>query len=204
MEFHSNYPGTPPPLQAHSPEPSVGAYIWDLVKIIGSAMILVFGIIRPFIAEPFIVSGSSMVPNFHDREYLIIEKLTYRFSEVRRGDALVLRYPKHPNEYYIKRVIALPGEKVRFEGGKVVIYNTEHPNGVILEEPYLDPNLFTEGSQVLQTVGEGEFFVLGDNRGNSSDSRAWGMLPRADIVGKVWVRILPPRQFGVITTPDLQ
>ena len=179
-------------------EPTLTTYVWDLVKVIALSVALVFGIIRPFIAEPYIVSGLSMFPNFHDKEYLIIEKLSYRFGEIQRGDVVVLRYPKNPKDSYIKRVIALPGEKIKFENGRVFVYNLEKPEGFELDEPYLGEHVFTDGSQVITSIGEGEYFVLGDNRPHSSDSRAWGVLPEKDVVGKVLLRVLPINRFGIL------
>ncbi|MBL8031145.1 MAG: signal peptidase I, partial [Candidatus Doudnabacteria bacterium] len=113
---------------------SIALFVWDLAKVFLVAFVLVWGIIRPFIAEPFVVSGSSMVPNFHNREYLIVEKLSYRFHQPERGDVIVFRYPKDPTQYFIKRIIALPGERVTVGQGQVTLFNNEHPDGFILDE----------------------------------------------------------------------
>lgn len=182
---------------------SLGVFIWDLIKVFLVAFVLVWLILRPFIAEPFIVSGSSMVPNFHDQEYLIIQKLSYRFHEPERGDVIVFRYPKDPSQYFIKRVIGLPGEKVRIDQGHVFIYNTAHPEGYQLSEPFIGDQPITFGKPELVSLGTSEYFVLGDNRLQSSDSRVWGVLPKDDIVGKVWLRVLPLSKIGIITHPDL-
>jgi signal peptidase I len=182
--------------------PSVGSFIWELARVV----IVAFGIMllfRFFVAEPYIVSGQSMLPNFHNNEYLIVNKVGYRFDEPQRGDAIVFKYPKDTSQYFIKRIIGLPGEKVRLAEGRVIIYNTEHPQGQVLDEPYLpNPNI-TFGRSDTVTLGSEEYFVLGDNRQASSDSRVWGILPKHDIVGKAWLRVFPLNEFGVIRHPDL-
>jgi signal peptidase I len=166
----------------------LGSFIWELVKILVLALIIIVPV-RLFVAEPFIVSGSSMVPNFHDREYLVINKLGYRLGSPDRGDVIVLRYPKNPKEYYIK----LPGDTIQIEKGSVSIANSQYPNGKMLDESYLPEGLVTTGTAggVPVTLKDNEYYVMGDNRGASSDSRSWGVLPKDDIVGKVLFRILP-------------
>lgn len=154
---------------------------------------------RFFVAEPFIVSGSSMVPNFHNREYLVVNKMSYRLHEPQRGDVIVFRYPKDTSQYFIKRIVGLPGEKVKVENGRVYVYNEEHPDGAVLEEDYLSNQDITFGNNELTTLGSEEYFVLGDNRLASSDSRVWGILPKHDIVGTAWLRVFPLNAFG---TPD--
>lgn len=170
----------------------LGAFIFDLVKVflISAAIILP---VRYYIAQPFIVSGSSMEPNFHTGEYLIINELAYHLHNPERGDIIVFKYPKDNTQYFIKRVIGLPGERVRIEENKVIVYNTDHPNGFVLDETYLPKTTMTfpVGSGDPVTLGPDEFFVLGDNRVASSDSRFWGPVPRNDIVGKVFVRAFP-------------
>jgi signal peptidase I len=181
---------------------SIAMFVWDLAKVFFTAFVLVWLIIRPFIAEPFVVSGSSMVPNFHNREYLIIQKLSYRFHEPERGDVVVFKYPADPEQYFIKRIIGLPGERVSIQQGKVVIINSAHPSGFTLDEPYLQGDNITLGKPDIIELKQNQYYVLGDNRLQSSDSRAWGPLPKSDIVGKVWLRVLPLRLFGI--TPHYQ
>ncbi|MBP9686525.1 MAG: signal peptidase I [Candidatus Doudnabacteria bacterium] len=178
---------------------SIAIFVWDLVKIFFTAFVLVWLIIRPFIAEPFVVSGSSMVPNFHNREYLIVEKLTYRFSDPERGDVVVFKYPIDPDQYFIKRIIGLPGEQVFVSQGRVVVKNEDHPQGFVLDEQYLPNQNVTLGRSEEVMLGTNQYYVLGDNRLQSSDSRVWGPLPKANIVGKVWLRVLPLRLFGFIS-----
>ena len=177
---------------------TVGTFLWELARIVVIAFVVMIGF-RYFVAEPFIVSGSSMVPNFHNREYLVVDKLSYRINEPKRGDVIVFRYPKDTSQYFIKRIIGLPGEKVKVENGKVYVYNSQYPNGSELEEDYLSNPDITFGNDELVTLGSDEFYVLGDNRLASSDSRVWGILPKHDIVGTAWLRVFPLNSFG---TPD--
>ena len=179
---------------------AVGSFIWELAKVFFIALIIIIPL-RVFVAEPFIVSGSSMVPNFHNKEYLIIDKLSYRSRLPRRDEVIVFKYPKDTSQYFIKRIIALPGEKVKVDRGRVIVFNTEHPDGFTLDEPYINNQAITFGASDVVTLGSGEYFVLGDNRLASSDSRVWGILPINDMVGKVWLRIFPVGNFGVIKTP---
>jgi signal peptidase I len=182
---------------------SAGAFVWDLVKILLIALVIIVPF-RMFVAEPFVVSGSSMVPNFHNYDYLIIDRLSYRTGEPQRGDVIVLLYPKDTSQFFIKRVIGLPGETVQVQNGYVTVFNKEHPAGFRLTEPYLVSQTETLGSPQKTTLGSGEYFVLGDNRTASSDSRVWGILPKSDIVGRVWTRVYPFSTFGFMHTPTYQ
>ncbi|MCC7356306.1 MAG: signal peptidase I [Candidatus Doudnabacteria bacterium] len=174
---------------------TVGSFIWELVRVFIIALAIIVPL-RIFVAEPFIVSGSSMVPNYHNREYLIIDKVSYRSHEPQRGEVIVLRYPKDPSQYFIKRIIALPGETVKVDQGSVYIYNETNPAGFKLEESYLPNEGITFGSNEPVTLAADQYYVLGDNRLASSDSRVWGILPEEDIIGKVWVRVFPITSFG--------
>lgn len=180
--------------------PSVGSFLWELARIVLIAFVVMVGF-RFFVAEPFIVSGSSMVPNYQNREYLVINKMTYRFDDPQRGDVIVFRYPKDKSQYFIKRIIGLPGESVKVENGKVIVYNEQYPQGSALTEPYLDNQNITFGREELVELGSDEFYVLGDNRLASSDSRVWGILPRSDIVGTAWLRVFPLDAFGTTEYP---
>ncbi len=182
-------------------QPTVKSFLWELIRIILIAFVLMVGF-RVFVAEPFVVSGSSMVPNFHNREYLVVDKMSYRFDTPERGDVIVFRYPKDTSQYFIKRIIGLPNEKVQVENGQVKVFNSEHPNGVVINEPYLSSNDITFGQDDIVSLGSDEFYVLGDNRLASSDSRVWGILPKHDIVGRAWLRAFPISAFGLPTFPD--
>ncbi|QQG37752.1 MAG: signal peptidase I [Candidatus Kaiserbacteria bacterium] len=154
--------------------------------------------IRFFIAAPYVVSGASMEPNFHDWNYLIIDRLTYDLSDPARGDVIVFALPGSNGRSLIKRVIGLPGETVRIADRSVRIVNAEHPDGFVLDEPYLDESNIGGMNDMSVSLGDDQYFVLGDNRKVSADSRSWGTLPRADIVGRVLVRLFPLNGIGIL------
>lgn len=151
--------------------------------------------VRLFIALPFVVSGESMRPTFETGDYIVVDQLTYRFEDPKRGDVVVFRYPNDPSKFFIKRIIGLPGEKVEVEDSKVTIYNEEHPKGLELTEPYI---FYTRDDEVEVMLGEDEFYVLGDNRFSSSDSRIWGPLSRDMILGRAFVRLYPFNQLDTL------
>lgn len=160
---------------------------FDIVLIIG----LLF---RAFIMQPYIVDGNSMEPNFHDKEILVIDKLSYKIHQPNRGETVVFRAPENPDEDYIKRVIAFPGETVVVQNGKVYI------NGALLDEPYLPTGTITTSpEEILRfTLGPDEYFVMGDNRSNSSDSREWGSVPKINLIGRAWIIVSPWNQKGLV------
>ena len=162
----------------------------ELAKIALVAMIVVLPL-RMFVAQPFIVSGASMQPTFSTGDYLIVEELSYRFEKPERKDVVVFRYPNDPSKFFIKRVIGLPGETVSIKNGQVTIKNKVHPEGFVLHEPYVTTENKKESDSLTTTLGEDEYFVLGDNRRESSDSRAWGELPARLVVGQAFVQLLP-------------
>ena len=120
------------------------SFIFELLKIVIISLVIIIPV-RYFLIQPFYVKGASMEPNFYDREYLIIDEISYRFNEPRRGDIVVFRYPKDPQEFFIKRVIALPGESVQIKDGKVTIFNAVNPEGFVLREDYLQAEVKTYG-----------------------------------------------------------
>lgn len=159
----------------------------------------IFIFIRLIVAEPHKVSGKSMVPNFQDADLLITNKLATNLSPLSRGEVIILKNPRDNNVAFIKRVIGLPNEKVMIRDGKVYI------NGEILNEPYLPAGTITTGESFLQTGGEilvpeGQYFVIGDNRGGSSDSREWGPIKKDLIVGQAYIRYWPIPKFTIIQT----
>lgn len=164
--------------------------IWDIIKFLAPIIIIVF-VVRTYIAQPFIVDGESSAPNFHTGHYLIIDEISYRFREPARGEVIVLRYPLQPSRFFLKRIIALPGERVVIKDGKVTIYNSENQKGFTLTEPYLTQATFPAGPYRDVTLKEEEYFVMGDNRSGSDDSRMWGVLPRKNIVGYAFLRLFP-------------
>lgn len=167
----------------------------EIIRFIVIALLIVLPI-RFFVAQPFIVSGASMEDTFHNNQYLIVDELTYHFEDPRRGDVIIFRYPKNPSQFFIKRVIGLPGDTITIDGSKVTITNKEFPEGRTLTEPYI--NGMHSSAYIQQTLNPGEYFVMGDNRDASSDSRIWGTLPRENIVGRAFIRLFPLSQAGVL------
>lgn len=163
--------------------------LWETIKFIVLAAIIVIPI-RLFVFQPFIVSGESMYPTFHNGDYLIVDELSYRFHEPRRGDVIVFRYPNDPKRFFIKRVIGLPGETVVFKDRAVYLKTADQPNETLLDEPYLK-QITIPGENKEVTIEPEHYFVMGDNRGASSDSRSWGQLPKENITGTAGLRLLP-------------
>lgn len=150
--------------------------------------------VRVFIAQPFIVEGLSMYPTFKDKDYLIIDQVSYRFHEPQRGDVVVFRYPNNPSIFYIKRIIGLPGESVSIERGVVTITHAQGEKTTLTETYVVDE----DATYTLDaTLGNEQYFVMGDNRPKSSDSRVWGPLPKEDIIGRALVRVYPFTEAGV-------
>lgn len=166
--------------------------IWELVRFVLIAIIIVLPI-RTLVAQPFIVSGSSMFPTFQNNQYLIVDQISYRFEDPKRGDVVIFRYPLDTSKFFIKRIIGLPNEKVIIEDG-VVSIETANGKKETLDEPYLQ-NISKDSMSI--ELKDGEYFVMGDNRTASSDSRIWGTLPRKNIVGRALVRLLPVDSMGV-------
>ncbi len=184
----------------------MGSFLWEVVKVFFWALVIIVPI-RIFLFQPFFVQGASMEPNFKDGDYLIINELGYKetsvdiagkhlltvdsFKDLQRDDVAVFRYPMNPQQFFIKRVIGLPGEEVKLENGKITIYNSQNPDGFVLDEhAYLASNLITKGTVDMKLDAQ-QYFVLGDNRPASYDSRAWGPVPKSDIIGKVLIRAWP-------------
>ena len=169
------------------PQESHENFFIELLKFVFLAVIIVVPV-RLFVAEPFIVSGMSMEPTFENGQYLIVDELTYDIQAPKRGDVIVFHYPKDTSEFFIKRIIGLPGETVTINAQGISITET---NGTTF--PLNEPYVINKGNGPPETyvVPAGQYFVMGDNRPESSDSRAWGYLPRNEIVGRVLVRLLP-------------
>lgn len=166
-------------------------FVFELIKIVVISLVIIIPV-RYFLIQPFYVKGASMEPNFYDHEYLIIDEISYRFNEPKRGDIVVFRYPRNPQEYFIKRIIGLPEEGLQIKEGNIAIYNEANPDGFILSEDYLAPGVKTYGLSEDKTgLGKGEYFLLGDNRNSSKDSRSFGPVNRSFITGKVLLRGWP-------------
>jgi len=170
---------------------------WEFLKVVIIALIIVLPI-RYFIFQPFIVKGESMVPNFQQGDYLIVDEVSYKIHQPERGDVVVLKYPLDTRQRFIKRIIGLPGETIDIQAG--IIRIAKDGNNIILDEKKYLPNITTTGS-IHVVLGENTYYVLGDNRQFSSDSRIWGVLPKEDIVGKVFVRLYPVNSISYIKSP---
>ena len=167
------------------------ASIREIVGIVLVCLVVFLGL--QFVLQSFRVQGTSMEPSFHDSEYLLVDKLSYRFGSPGRGDVVIFHNPDFPSELFIKRVVGLPGEKVEIKGGSFYI------NGMELEEtPDFAPVPNSEGYSV--TVPPDQYFVMGDNRSNTAGSHTFGPVPQDYIVGKVWVCYWPPSDWGL--SPD--
>lgn len=158
--------------------------------------ILIVVPIRMFIAQPFIVSGASMKETFHNGEYLIVDQISYRLHSPERGDVVIFRYPRDPSKFFIKRIIAIPGDTITIVDSTVTITNKSHPEGFVLNEPYIKS--MRPGGMITEKLGEREYFVMGDNRDESSDSRVWGVLQEERIIGKAFLRLFPPQVIDIL------
>jgi signal peptidase I len=184
----------------------IRSFLWEIVKVFALALVIIAPI-RIFLFQPFFVQGASMEPNFEDGEYLIVNELGYKnakvgfrnlnlisvqpFKELKRGEVVVFRYPRNPEQFFIKRIIGLPGEKIMIKDEKIIIYNKENTDGVILNESnYLNSSVVTSGELTVQ-LNDSEYFAMGDNRSHSSDSRSWGPVPKNNIIGKILIRAWP-------------
>ncbi len=164
-------------------------------------VIAIVMVIHFMVAEPHKVSGSSMVPNFIDGDYIITDKLSKYFGPYQRGEVIILKNPRNTSEDYIKRIIGLPGEKIKVDDGKVFI------NGQALSEPYLPTGLTTSPGDFLHngqeiTIPANYYIVFGDNRPASSDSREWGLLQKDLIIGRALLRYWPPQKFKLINIDE--
>ena len=186
-----------------SDAPSWRKTIGEMVR----ALIIALAIILPvrfFLVQPFYVRGASMEPNFHDKEYLVIDEISYRFNPPARGDSIVFRYPVDPSQFFIKRVVGLPGEAVTVKDNNVFIKNKDGEKKLD-ESAYLPAGLATVGN-VSYTLAEDEYFILGDNRMWSKDSREFGPVKKKFIIGRTWLRGWPLYRVGFIeqTPPTLK
>lgn len=174
----------------------LGAFFLDVLEVIVFA-VAIFLFLYLLVLQPHKIKGASMEPNFPNGEYLLTDKVTYRFGEPKRGDVIVFKAPTGDGEEYIKRIIGLPGEKIAVRNGQVIL------NGKELDEKYIPEISPTYGGAFLQenetfTIPEGHYFVLGDNRPHSSDSRSWGTITKDKITGRAWLVYWPPKNAGVV------
>lgn len=179
---------------------AAGLFLWEFVKVAALAGVTIV-LVRYFLFKPFYVKGASMEPNFLDHEYLIIDEISYRLRAPARGEVIVFRYPENPKEYFLKRIIGLPSDRVSVGNGTITIYNSEHPEGVEVHESYLPADLATTGEKVT-VLGPDQYFVMGDNRNNSYDSRRFGPIDKSAIVGRAWLRGWPLSRVTTFHAPD--
>jgi len=178
------------------------SYVFELIKVVAVSLAIIIPV-RYYLIQPFYVKGASMEPNFYDKEYLIIDEISYRFHEPARGDIIVFRYPRNPEEYFIKRIIGLPGEKIQIKDGFTYVYNQENSQGVKLEETYLPTGDKTYGlNEEIVTLSGSEYYVLGDNRNSSKDSRSFGPVGKKLITGRVLLRGWPFNRIDVFSAPE--
>lgn len=182
-------------------EHNIWSYVVDIIETIVVAA-AIFVVVYLFLLQPHQVQGPSMRPNFQNGEYILTDKISYRFSKPQRGDVIIFKAPVDPDVDYIKRIIGLPGERVKISDGKVIIFNEANPNGITLQEPYPINGPTSGGKEAPQNteiqIPENNYFVLGDNRIESYDSRSWGPLPKKNIIGKAWLRYWPLSKFGFV------
>lgn len=177
-------------------------FVFELIKIVVISLVIIIPI-RYFLIQPFYVKGASMEPNFFDHEYLIIDEITYRFNKPERGDIVVFRYPRNPQEYFIKRLIGLPGESVQIKDGRITIYNQDNPEGMTLAEDYLEPETKTYGlTENKIDLDDSEYYVLGDNRNSSKDSRSFGPVNKSFVTGRVLLRGWPFNRIKMFEAPE--
>lgn len=168
---------------------------WETFRFLCIAIVIVVPI-RLFIAQPFIVSGASMDPTFKDKQYLIVDELSYHLNDPLRGDVAIFKYPRNPKQYFIKRVIGLPGETVIVNGqGQVFIKDIDGNITMTLNEPYVE---HMKDDSVELKLGQNEYFMMGDNRSGSFDSRSWGAVDRELIVGKAFLRLFPVAEADIL------
>lgn len=171
-----------------------GSGVMEIIKfaLIVLAIVVPF---RLFIAQPYIVEGSSMVPTFENGDYLIVDQVSLHLEKPKRGEVIIMRYPNNPKKFFIKRIIGLPGETIAIEGGKVSIKSSGAGTPEELVENYI---VYKKVENFSTALKDDEYFVMGDNRAGSSDSRSWGPLPSKNIVGRPLLRLLPLKQIGIL------
>jgi signal peptidase I len=163
--------------------------ILETAQVVVVSLVIVF-LVRNYLIQPFLVKGASMEPTFQDGNYLIIDEISYRVHPPQRDEVIVFKYPRDPKQYFIKRIVGLPNEKVEIKDQRITVYNDKNPDGLGLDESYLPSGDETKGDETIQ-LKSNEYFVMGDNRPFSSDSRYWGPVTSDLIVGRVWLRAWP-------------
>lgn len=205
MEFSPHNARTPatPPEHDHASSAAISknpqkkeGTVGELLRFSIIALTLVV-LVRFFIATPFIVSGASMEDTFETGEYLIVDQVTYRFNAPEHGDVVIFKFPQNPSKFFIKRIIGTPGDTVTIEKGKVYVRPAGSSEDIELDEPYIHEMRVTDAPLSMR-LSEGEYFVMGDNRNASSDSRSWGVLPEENIIGRAFIRLFPLNKITVL------
>lgn len=178
---------------------NIRSFIWETIKVIVVSLAIIIPV-RFYVIQPFYVKGASMEPAYFDHEYLIIDELSYNFRDPFRGEVVVFHPPNNSRQFYIKRVIGLPNERIRITGGNIYLYSDTYPDGKQLAEDYLDPGTRTSGEIDVRLTMD-EYFVLGDHRNASLDSRVFGAVLRDGIVGRTWLRGWPLNRMTVFNAP---
>lgn len=174
-------------------------FFLEILQIVAIALVIVVPI-RYFVFQPFIVLGASMEPNFHDGDYLIVDELSYRLRAPERGEVVVFHYPNDETQRFIKRIIGLPGETIELLGDKITITDTAGNQQVLDESKYLESGIGFATEKIV--LSDNQYFVMGDNRAHSFDSRTWGALSEDEIIGRVVVRAWPIAAASFITAPQ--
>ena len=181
-------------------EKSIGfdlaTFVWEVIKTVLISLAIILPI-RYYLVQPFFVKGPSMESNFLDKDYLIVDEIGYRFNEPKRGDVVIFRYPYDTKQFFIKRIVGLPGETIEVKNNSVIIYNRPNPSGMTLTENYLDLFQQTLGADRVK-LDDDEYFVMGDNRLQSHDSRAFGPVKKSLIIGRPFLRLYPLDRVGTI------
>lgn len=179
---------------------AAGRFFFEVSKVVLVALLIIVPI-RYWVIQPFEVKGNSMDPNFLNNDYLIVDEISYHFRDPERGEVVIFRFPRDRSQFFIKRVIGLPGETVKIDNDKIFVTNGQGEQ--LDESSYLMATAGTStGVNQEIVLGTDEYFVLGDNRDASSDSRSWGPVPRNDIIGRAWFRAFPFDRAQAIDTPS--
>lgn len=202
--FEPNFIDNPEysPSDESTKQGSSKSFFLDILETVAIAA-LIFFVIHTFIAQPHLVRGESMKPTYHDGEYILTNKMYQWAGEPSRGDVVVFHSPEDPGTQFIKRIIGLPGEKIKIENNQVIIFNEQHSEGFVLDEEYLG-NQSTMGDSYLHdgetiTIPDNNYFVMGDNRNYSYDSRSWGFVDESKIIGRAFFVYWPLPEFGFVT-----
>jgi signal peptidase I len=201
---------TPPETSRQSPSPKKKSTLKAVLKEIIIFALIAFGIFfifRPYVAEPYVVDGASMDPTFQTGDYLIVNKLSYEIGVPERNTVIVFRYPKNPKTNFIKRIIGLPGETVKMKDNIVTIINKNIPKGFLIDQSYVvhqcAPNLGHSCVKDFEiTLDDDEYFVMGDNRMDSFDSRSWGPVEKKFLLGEPILRLLPLSKISFLPGKD--